>query len=47
MRRAILERVQIQRLREKLGTTLVRAVPRLDIELDNAGGIYELARALE
>jgi anion-transporting ArsA/GET3 family ATPase len=46
LRRAKLERVQIERLRARLGETLVRVVPRLDVELDSANGIFVLARAL-
>ncbi|MCC6810734.1 MAG: ArsA family ATPase [Deltaproteobacteria bacterium] len=46
LRRANLERAQIDRLRARLGETLVRVVPRLDVELDSANGIFVLARAL-
>lgn len=46
LERARREKVQIDRLRARLGETLVRVVPRLDVELDSALGISVLARAL-
>jgi anion-transporting ArsA/GET3 family ATPase len=45
-KRASTERVQIERLKGRIGNALVRVVPRLDVELDSATGIFVLARAL-
>jgi len=44
--RASSERVQIARLRERLGTAIIRVVPRLDVPLDSASGLHVLAHAL-
>ncbi len=44
--RAKMERGQIERLRERLGATLITVVPRLDVCLDSADGLHVLARAL-
>ena len=44
--RASTERVQIERLKGRIGNALIRVVPRLDVELDSASGISVLARAL-